>query len=728
MTDRLSTTSHEPGDLAALWARHHPRYLQRDTGIRLVRRLYAGELKVPLPKELNLEDKDLLEFGLPTKTMMPLKLTSILQDRHAKLRRSIDENGSPALQKRGTTTELWANAGTDEVLDQDVLVDLLLNEGQCGVVLAISGSHWEERLDFVDLIDDATYSRMEPPARRGYQKRGTKYFRVDEAGVALPKKRFQRDSRGRAPQDGEPFQLDGKVSREMWQEEDRDFKARRFPFICRILPADDCIPIFGPNLTLEGLLVRTSYSTEQLLQRRYSWEKDGSLMIPTGNREWGRGQAPGEMLTLFEGYFKDWQGKPYCTYEVEGASATYLETKSGDRALAVLDLYKEFGLTRLPAWYDFGLHFAKSNIANPGEPLGVPFAGPLITVLLQKEMVANAIALKARWSGFPGFFFKPDTELARDHPEFLLENNKPRVIEIKPMSVTAVPGDIMPTQSPGLGPEIGAIMSIWNEALAEQSPNAAAFGSDGATGVTDRALIEEQTRRSLSMVTRAQLRIVKGVGETLLEYGACYARRKGQPIPIFADIPVPSLNGARSNKTKRGVVELDEDTVGESYDLTAYFPRNFGDNLARTQQVMEAYLKKLMPWREMRETGFEDEAPEETRMEMQLDRYYESDEYNASVLADALQITGDEKEAEKQRLKAQGQLAPDGLPAAAYAGLPMPGQQPGLPPGPPQSPGGGSIDMGMGSPGMAALGGNIGAQVQVAQGAAGAMPIPAVPL
>ena len=161
MTDRLSTTSHQPGDLAALWARHHPRYLPRDRAIRLVRQLYAGELKVPLPKDLNLVGKEYLEFGLPSRWMTALHLITVLQEQVARIRREGGTN--PTTEQRATTVELWTNAGIEKSLDQDTLVDLLLNESQCGMVVSLSGAHWEERADLAREIIKAV-REAEPAA------------------------------------------------------------------------------------------------------------------------------------------------------------------------------------------------------------------------------------------------------------------------------------------------------------------------------------------------------------------------------------------------------------------------------------------------------------------------------------------------------------------------------------------------------------------------------------
>lgn len=738
MTARLAVDTYEPGQLKSLWTKHYPRYLPRNTRINLVRRLYAGELKIPLPEQFQVAGKEYLEFGLPTKWMMPLHLATVLQEKVAKLRR--DGGTNPAAEQRATTVELWSNAAVEQKLDQDTLVDLLLNEGECALVVSISGAHWEEKLDYLDTLDEPAYQQLSPSARDSYKPIGAAsaksgdgqtWAKVDNKGDPLPKRRYQRDKNGKAPQDGGPFVLDDKQSARAHADELRDFKARQFPFTCRVIPADDCIPLYGPNLTLEGLIVRSSFTREQLVKRRYAWDDEGDLLNPIGNADYGRGIQSGEPLTLYEAYLLDEDGFPYCVYEVDGYK-TYQLDEDGQKNPAVTDLYREFGLTRLPAMYQYGMHFARSNPANPGAPLGIPFVWPLIGVLLMKELVACGISVKTWWSGFPGYAFKPDENMLATHPELLLENNAPREFNLKPMEVTPIPGDLMPLQSPGLGPEVGAIMNLLNEALGEYGPNPTAAGNAGATGVSDRSLIDEQIRRAHAPVLKARRLMVQGAAEIMLELGTRWSRRSGQPLPIHADVPVPTLSGStRRQVTRRGVVEIDEETVGDNYALTAYYPREFGDNLARTQQILEAFKDGASTWREMREIGYEDEAPEETRVELLLDKFYASDEYQAEVLADALQANGDTKLADKMRLKAQGKLAPDGMPAGAYAGVPLPGQvspPPGMAPpqGPqppaPMGPGGApTVNMSPGNPGLSQLGGLVGAQVQAANATAGPM-------
>lgn len=718
MTSRLAVDTYEPGQLRSLWTKHYPRYLPRNTRINLVRRLYAGELKIPLPEQFQVAGKEYLEFGLPTKWMMPMHLCTVLQEKIAKLRR--DGGTNPAAEQRATTVELWSNAAVEEKLDQDTLVDLLLNEGECGLVVSITGSHWEEKLDWCDTVDQQAYDNMGPAERKGYKKREDRYGRVDASGDFVPKERWHRDANGKAPQSGEPFKLDSHRTGRAYDAARKDFASRQFPFVCRVIPADDCVPLYGPNLTLEGLIVRSSFTREQLVKRRYSWDDEGDLMNPIGNQDYGRGIQSGEPLTLYEAYLLDEDGFPYCVYEVDGYK-TYMVADDGGKNPAVTDLYAEYGLTRLPATYAYGMHFARSNPANPGAPLGIPFVWPLIGVLLMKELVACGISVKTWWSGFPGYAFKPDENMLATHPELLLENNAPREFNIKPMSITPIPGDLAPLQSPGLGPEVGAVMNLLNEALSEYGPNPTAAGNAGATGVSDRSLIDEQIRRAHAPVLKARRLMVQFAAEVMLELGTRWSIRSGQPLPIHADIPVPTLSGStRRRVTKRGVVEIDEETVGDNFSLTAYYPRLFGENLARTQQMLESWKDKASTWREMREEGFEDESPDDTRIEQILDEYYSSEQYRATVLADALAANGDVKEAERVRLQGQGKVGPDGLPVGAMAGVVPPGMA-GPPPPPPMGGPGTppTVNMALPSPGLSQMGGEIGAQVQAAQAVAG---------
>lgn len=670
MTDRLSTSGYQPGMVNTLWENHHKRFLRRDNRIQTIRQLYAGLLKIPLPEAFNIQGREYLEFGLPTKWMMPLHLGTVLMEKAAKIKRN---GGTDQINgEKATEVELWCNAALEQTLDQDTMVDLLLNEGECGLVVALSGTGWEDKNDVVA--------------------------------------------------------SDNKSSRETIAKR-KDFQARHFPFTCRVIAADDCVPIHGPNLTLEGLLVRTSYAKERLIQRGYAWDKEDDLHIPAGNPQ-TRSVSSGEQVTLYEAYLLDEQGKPYVVYEVDGAVRTWKMDEKGNKNFPVVDLYGEFGMTRLPCAYGYGLHFARSNPENPGAPLGIPFAWPLIGVLLMKELVACGISVKTWWSGFPGYAFKPDENMLATHPELLLENDAPRDFVLKSMEVTPIPGDLMPLQSPGLGPEVGAVMNLLNEAMAEYGPNPVSAGAAGATGVSDRSLIDEQIRRAHAAVLKTRRRMVEESAEIMLEYGTRWSDRTTLPLPIYADVPVPTLSGSSKRKvTKRGIVEIDPETVGDNYSVTAYYPREFGDNLARTQQILEAHKDGASPFVEMREVGFEDEDPEETRVQLILDKFYASDEYQAEVLADALQANGDTKLATKMRMKAQGKLTDGGLPTGGVAGVvPPPGAgQPGLPPGVPPPPGpmppGGAptVNMALPNPGLSQLGGQVGAQVQAAQAVAGPM-------
>lgn len=720
MTDRISVADYKPGQIAELWQRHIKNFGGRDNDIRLIRMFLAGQLKIPLPEGFQVQGKEYLEFGLPSRWMTSLHLITVLQEQVARIRREGGTN--PAAEQRATTVELWANAGLEKSLDQDTLVDLLLNESQCGMVVSLSGAHWEERADYCDTIDEDEHAKLGPAERKGYRKREDRYGKVDASGEFEPSRRWWRDKDGKPPKAGEDFKRDSHRTTRAWHVAHEEFKARQWPFTVRVIPADDCVPIYGPNLTLEGLIVRSSFTEEELLHRRYSWEKDGHLMVPAGNPEYSTGS---ETLTLYEAYLLDADKLPFCIYEVADGGKGYRTMKEGKAA--VTDLFAEYGLTRLPAFYGYGQRFARSNLQNPGVPLGIPFLKPLISVMLMRELVGCGISVKTFWSGFPGYGYKPDADMLDKHPELIIDNNAPRTFSVKPMEINVIPGDLITLQSSGLGPEVGALMGILAEAEADAGPNPVSAGAAGATGVSDRSLIDEQIKRAYAPVLKTKRMMVQGCAEVMLEYGTKWAERAGRPLSIHADIPVQTLSTTKRKATKRGVVEIDAEVVGDNYSLTAYYPREFGENLARTQQVMEAWKDKASPFREMREIGWEDEAPEETRVELILDAFYDSEEYRAEVLADALQANGDVKLAEKERLKAKGALAPDGMPAGAYAGLPMPGQvPPGMAPppiGPPgMGPGGPPVvDMALPNPGLSQMGGQIGAQVQADQAVAGPM-------
>lgn len=727
MPDRISVADYKPGQIADLWQRHDPRFNGRDRDIHLVRRFLSGELKIPLPEQFQVLGKEYLEFGLPSRWNMAMHLSTVLQEQVARVRR--DGGTNPAAEQRATTVELAMNAAIDKSLDQDTLTDLLLNESQCGLVVTMSGAGWEERADYCDTIDEDEYDKLGPAERKGYKPREGRYGKVEPNGEFAPKERWWRDKDGKPPKAGEDFERDSGRTTRAWHVAYEEFKARQWPFMVRVIPADDCVPIYGPNLRLEGLIVRSLFTTEELLHRKYSWEKDGNLVTPAGNPDFGGGSITSDTLTLYEAYLLDADGLPYCVYEVADGSKSYRTLKDGKAA--VTDLFAEFGLTRLPAFYGYGQRFARSNMANPGVPLGIPFLLPMIKVMLLREMVSVGIAVKTMWSGFPGYGYKPDADMLSQHPELTIDNNAPRVLEVKPMSITPVPGDLFPLQSPGLGPEVGALMGILSEAESSAGPNPTSAGAAGATGVSDRSLIDEQIKRSYAAVLKTKREAVQFCAEVMLEYGTKWAQRAGRSLSIHADIPVPTLSGTRRKVTKRGVVEIDADVVGENFSLTAYYPEEFGANLARTQQMLEAYKDGTTTWREMREVGFNDESPEETRVELILDKFYASDEYQAEVLADALQANGDTKLADKMRLKAKGALAPDGLPIGAYGGVPLPGQVPGMmppglapPPGPPgmpmMGPGGApTVDLALPNPGLSQLGGVVGGQLQAAQASAG---------
>ena len=666
----ISPRNVRPGDVMDLWNRYSSGYRMRDQIIELCRGVLSGKYGVELPPEFSADGAyNNYRIGFSQKITLALKLTALFQEQRPALERASASGDAP--MRRAGQIEHWIEAllGHEAIDPWTTMIDLGFNEGQYALTVAPSLNHYERAPDFFDTLTPAQFKLLHQDRQRQYTERDGQYVRLErgpdgETGPA-PKRRYLRDERGRAVDEpGYSGSVDYKLSRRAWEQERRDMLSRTPPFTVRVLAADDTIPLWGGGRRrrLEGLLVRSFMDREELVERGYVWDaRDRALMVQPQTGK------PGGQCVLYE-YWGMWRADDGClhpmvAYAIDGVPAKY--DRGGQTIDAVYDFYDEFGLTTLPAYYAYGWHFTGANPDVPGAPFGMPWVYPYLGMFLMKDALASGVSIKAWRHGFPGFFEELDAQLMQNPQvaEMFLSASKdlgPR--EVKPMALTPTVGKITPATSPPLGPEIPALLQEINSAIAQDTPSQAAFGGRGVSSGHERFIVEDQVRHSAGgMVLREALMAWRWLGETLLEMGCKIAERTSVPIPLYVAAELPN------KRTKADIIELDPDMVGPTYDLRAYFAEPVGANPAQMQIWMNAHSAEKCSWREMRERGFNDPNPDETWLEMQLDKIRMSDEYQRDVRLMAAEISGDERMADLLRLQAENQVNQNGTPAAAVA-------------------------------------------------------------
>lgn len=491
------------------------------------------------------------------------------------------------------------------------------------------------------------------------------------------------------------------------------FRARNVPIRNRIITIHNAAPIFGPDLSVEGLLISQEFSTSWL-RRHYDFG-DAGVATPTGaNGQDGlraSGTASGRgTLTLIEGWLYDEDGIPYVAYCVKGDKVVEARWKGRgsdyDGKNAVINLKERFGLDRLPIAWGWGL-------GNPAETKpdrrSMGFLDPFIQgwKSVRAKMTANNVAIM--FASYP--ILLEESEMGA--PQGGLDDKKPNVPDIQPMKITAArPGTTLrQLQMSAIGSEAFKQIEIELGSIIEESPGKAnkdqsGFSQSMAEGFEELALTT--VHKTLGRLYEAHGSFVLEAGKRLPEQG----RHKDAPgsgyapIMVFASTDVPvNDNPDRHNEP----MELDPDLIDETFTTKAQYQKSM--SIPEEQQSMEAVERNLKTRRRhLEDTG--DTHPEETELELLLERIRAEPAWMQYALKLMAQVQGSEELEELTKAKDEGIADEDGMPMGLEAGVapaPPPGMpSPMMPQGGPGVPVGGSVT-GIGGPsaGQAALAGTV---------------------
>lgn len=627
--------------------------------IRKARDAMNGISLFRLPAEFEIEGAEGLIVSLPQKTSLPLRTVNVLERKRPKVRR-YPANPTPRAQSISTNTETWVNAVMNDRLDWGKLVGKLFLESACAVIAVPSPAHWERVPDFMDTVDEFRWRKLAKEKQGRYRKNEEgAYERLGKDGEPAAKKRYLRDAKGRAAddsyyEDGAKFVSDERQTRKAYDEERLQFLARKLPFTVRLVAATDAIPIFGSDDRLTGLLVRSKFSRESLLERDYDWEPE-----PTDAALKKSEEEDGE-IELFE-YWYEWEGHPRVAYAVNGAKNTrFKDQESGDMVAAEIDLYEEFGLRQLPVKWAWGL-----RLENDEKPkMGMPFLWPAIKAITVTEAFLTAKAVHAFNHAFPSYAIEVNPEILRSKPELVMEGSKPREIVVKPMTAVYAGGKIVPLLSPSVGNDVNDIVKLLMQSW--MSTSDLPFGGGDASSGHDRALSRDYLESSMSQVLQSGLDVYMFVAEMLIQAAIGITERWDVLVPVYANVPVPQTGfGQEKLQSNRKIVEFDPDWVGDITQVDAYYPRTAAENIALVTTYAQLYKEGLMTFYEFREKALGDESPEATQIAIWIDIQLKTDEGRALIAQLASEMLGSDIEEEMRRLVERGLMTEDGTPLAA---------------------------------------------------------------
>ena len=641
----------------------------------------------------------------PQKITTPLKVINLLGNRRPKaMRYAVGLN----LTAGGISTdvETWLNA----VLEHDVdgrplvnyreLVGRLLLEGAVVVKCISSDAHWRKSLTWLDLIEEEEYLDLPPRKQRRYlpeeevdmtdeetdeaekgwsrdsirqrRTRPPRYVRVDRDGIPMPKSEYLRDARGRARDDGyysKPrkdkdgneikWKEDRSASLRAFRKDQKEWLARRLPFEVEIISARHCIPLMDDNERLEAILVRRSYDPQEALARDLRWGDSMDMLTPNVDDE-------GEIV-VYELWHVDERDRPYVSYFVEGYDETYFartksEADQGEEYVdAVIDLQREYGCTKLPIRWFWGLNFPLDDITQKA----IPFLWPVLSSINAAEGLATAIHIYAWRNAFAGSFIQIDPAVLDRYGDLFAKNGDLFRFGLNPMENVVVPGRPQVASAPDPGAGVQQLLQLLLQSAAAMSPSEAAFGGQGAASGHDRALSREYLEVALSQVLEAARMAVKFVAEMILEYAKWIAEKTGRAVPVYANTPIAQVT-KRTGGTKPAmdVIELKPSWLKSNTEVHTYFENDDADELKRNQ-LAQQHMQGLVPWDQYREEAWNDPSPEVTLIKIFGDQAIRTPEGRQEIMEFARQLRSDEADQEKERLIKEGLLSPDGLPTRA---------------------------------------------------------------
>jgi len=672
----------------------------------------------------------------PQKRTTPLKICALLANKRPKAQRYAVGLGLTA-EEVSTDVETWLEAVLEYDVDGRPLVPYYdiagraLLEGAVVVKVLSSDAHWRKSLTWLDTLDEEEYDDLSKRKRRRYvpeadlemdddesddyegrawTKAGRRvrdsmpgrYVRVDQDGKPVPKSRYHRDSRNRTRhhpyykrrgRDGQPrkFEEDRRATRRAYQRDQKDWLARRLPFEVEVISARHCIPLMDDNERVEAILVVRQYDVEDLLAKDLIFGDQLPLLKPAYE------SGP---VTVFELWHTDDRDRPYVAYFVDGFEYTILKHETDDggieQADAVIDLQREFGCSRLPIRWFWGLNFPIDGIHQKG----VPFLTPVISSINAAEGLATATHIYAWRNAFAGSLIELNPALLEKYGHILIKNNELFKFETGPMENAVVPGKPSPNVTPPPGAGVQQLLQMLLQSAAAMSPSEAVFGGGSAPSGHDRALSKEYLEIALSQVLEAGRAAIAFISEMILEYAVWIAEKTGRAVPVYANTPTAQgqTKAGKPVQQRSDIIELQPSWLRSNTQIHAYFENDDTNEMER-QQLAQDHMRGLVPWDEYRTKAWNDPAPEQTLAKIFGDQALRTPEGRQEVLEFARELWGDEQDQEKERLIQEGLLSPNGIPtearvayvpkrlqeaarltAQSIAGVSQP-QQGGLPPG-----------------------------------------------
>lgn len=499
-------------DIQGLWEEQRSTFARSRRNIQLVRRWLANEVPPEVPEDFQAQVD--LRLHLPIAITTSAHTIQLLSRKTPSLRR-IPLGKGIAPQRKSTRIEQWATALPKQLEAQGgplwrPWVEGLFSHGEAGLVCTPDMAHWEH---------------------------------FPETGDP----QHQRDTKGRDPEDdyfAEPgkrrtFKLDDKQTAAAYHDYTADWKSRRLPLVARVVPADQCVPLFGPNFRLDGLLIQSEYSEYSLKRKGYSWI-GGDRMLSPGQASDAPHNGFTRTRSLLElhtpGKVCYWVGsKPEPVLDSKGKTEGYTvkevyDTQKGGQP-AEIDLEAEYGMERLHAYYGYGAHWA---IESDPDRRALPFLYAFTSALHFLNSVVNAKGVQMWNRAFGQDYIEIDPAIMENAPSLIAgEDGAPRKIPRQPNIAQYVGGRVVRGYDTTNASDVNEMITMLLGTIKDEAPSAAVFGGEGASSGHDRTLIRAFLEMAYHDVLDGGLNGWQWLAQTGLEWASLIAKKNGTSVPLY---------------------------------------------------------------------------------------------------------------------------------------------------------------------------------------------------
>jgi hypothetical protein len=606
---------------------------------------------------------------LPNATTMPQDVASFVARREPSLIRTPLGSGSRAA-RTASDIETWLQEAFKAKvrIDGEPLWATLCAHGtsdaEYAVLVQPAPSHYSGMLNLYD--DDGTI--------RGEWQRNAAGLDADEY----------------AAQGGKGFRASTRKSTDAQKAYARDYKARRWPFVVRVLSAPEYLPLGRDPLSgrLDTLLIRSVCSASHLKTQGFDW-----WAYAGGGTNESNVEGSGKTYWLYELHTSN----PWTiVYQIVGMDGQkYQATRNGEPAQIGLDMDKEFGLNTLPAGVYYGWHRAhEKDPARRGIPLLAPFLGILGAV---NRSISGMVEHSYR-TGYGGWGIHLDKELY----QVWVEMGMPKQFDLKDDSIHVLLGTPVSLVHDGVGQDAWRILEFLQGLVQrfDESERVRTSSSDSSIAQTT-SLASADT--ILGQITNGALQAYQLVAESLLEQVAALSEKTGGPIPVYCHMTTEG--------NEQTHVELSAKDLMGDFTIDVEQPTKKGSNLPKAQAGISWQERGLIGKAEWRQDFYGDPQPERALDQIAAEAYVDSPDGQKELQALIARIQGDQDALKIKGLQESGDLSLGGTPAAAIPPQPPGGLAGGPPPPAPSGVAPSGIPTGMPNPAASALGGQMAAAV-----------------